>query len=77
MKITDCLKCLGDVPFNESIAEFESSEFQSYHVESGALDVFYLNEVKKYFFVSKTNTFLIKYLTFIVFSTFVCKTIGI
>ena len=28
-----------DIPFNESISEFESSEFQSYHVESGTLNI--------------------------------------
>ena len=39
--------------------------------------LFYLNEVKKYFFVNKIKTFLMKYIIFIVFYTFVCKTIGI
>ena len=44
---------------------------------SGTLDVFYLNEVKKYFFVNKRKTFLIKYVIFIVFYISTCKTIAL
>ena len=44
---------------------------------SGTLDIFYLNEIKKYFFVNKTKTFLMKYVIFIVLYISICKTIEI